>query len=416
MRRDATAAVPDAGPSDSQLRRRYFLGGLAAGLAAMSAAGLAAVFAIATPAQVAARSAVPPPSLITAVARWQVLRTAIVVPGTVRAARNTLVTAQGPYGTLVVTRMPVRAGDRVQTGHIAAEIDGRPILVLEGRLPPYRDLHVGDSGPDVTQLQEALEHLGYPDFDPPGFFGPSTSLALLLLYRSLGYQAPLYGGPAGRLPRQVRPPRSAAIPSAYLPISEVAFIPARSALVVAVYAGTGAAVAPGQPVVRLATGNPLVSGVLSDYQARLARPGMAALIASARPSLAVRGTVTRVGPVPPPAAFGAGALTGYPIQVSPGRPLPQRAIGARVRLTLFAPVTSGPVLTVPVAAVFAVSGRSRGTGPPADRAYVIRVTPGGRRHRILVSTGPSADGLVAVQPATAGALRRGERVLIGVGR
>ena len=100
--------------------------------------------------------------------------------------------ASAPYSTVTVTRLPVKAGDRVRPGRVIAEIDGRPILLLRGRLPAYRDLHEGDHGPDVTQLQRALESLGYADFDPPGDFGQSTALALLLFYRHLGYEAPVY--------------------------------------------------------------------------------------------------------------------------------------------------------------------------------------------------------------------------------
>ena len=83
-----------------------------------------------------------------------------------------------------------------------------------------------------------------------------------------------------------------------------------------------------------------------------------------------------------------------------------RLIGARVRLTLEAAVTARPVLTVPVAAIIAAD-----RGRPAR---VMRIVSG-RRVRVAVFTGPMADGLVAVQPARPGALRPGDRVLIGVG-
>ncbi len=80
-------------------------------------------------------------------------------------------------------------------------------------------------------------------------------------------------------------------------------------------------------------------------------------------------------------------------------------IGASVRLTLRAPVTSAPVLTVPVAAILAGKGRA---------AYVVKITAG-PRIRVAIFTGPTADGLVAVQPVRRGKLRPGDRVLIGVG-
>src|SRR5262249_3998050 len=99
------------------------------------------------------------------------------------------------YPSIVVTKMPAKLGGRVRPGHVIAEIDGSPIILLRGSLPAYRDLHEGDSGPDVAQLQTALIRLGYPDFDPSGDFGLSTADALALLYDQLGYSAPTYRRP-----------------------------------------------------------------------------------------------------------------------------------------------------------------------------------------------------------------------------
>lgn len=391
---DTLAGRPAADPLRT---RRFFLGGLAVGVIAMSAVGLATAAFIESPRELAARSAAPPRSAITAIARWEVLRNAITTQGIVRSPRTISVTATAPYATVTITRMPVKAGDRVTPGRVIAEVDGRPILLLHGRLPPYRDLHVGDHGPDVTQLQQALEQLGYADYDPPGYFMQSTALALLLFYRQLGYDAPLYHPPGRRA-------AAAPIPSAYLPMSEVTFIPAQSALVVFVGARAGKVVSAG-PVLTLATGHPYVTGVLSPHQASQARTGMPAEIVSAGPRLAAAGTVTRIGSLP---AVGGPPVSGYPIEVQSSHPLPQHLIGARVRLTLWAAVTSGPVLAVPLAAIMAARH-----GRPA---YVVKITSGGHRIRVPIFIGPTADGLAAVQPVTRDMLRPGDRVLIGTGR
>jgi hypothetical protein len=83
-------------------------------------------------------------------------------------------------------------------------------------------------------------------------------------------------------------------------------------------------------------------------------------------------------------------------------------VGASVRLSVKVPVTAGPVLTVPVAAIVtAVHGRP---------AHVVVVTAARRRVVVPIITGPVADGLVAVQPVHTGGLRPGDRVLIGSGR
>jgi hypothetical protein len=379
--------------ADPLRSRRYFLGGLAIGIVVMSATGLATAALIQSPAQVAARSAAPPPTVITAVARWEVLRNAITTQGIVRAARTVQVTASAPYSTLTVTRLPVKAGDRVRPGRVITEIDGRPVLLLRGRLPPYRNLHEGDTGPDVQQLQANLEQAGYADFDPQGYFGPSTSLALYLFYAHLGYQAPRYHHHKNFDVDE---------PDVYLPRGEVTYIPTKSALVAAVNARIGTVVARGEPVLSLATGNPYVTGTLTAHQASLARKGEPAGIVSASPPLAAAGTVTRIGPLPGTTG------TGYPVWVRSIHPLPQHLIGARVRLTLYSAVTAGPVLTVPVAAI---SG-----GAHHQSAYVVRVTGRDRRTRVAVFTGPRAEGLVSVQSVRPDALRPGDRVLIGRGR
>jgi hypothetical protein len=395
--------------------RRLFFGGLAIGLIAMSAVGLATAVFITSPQDVAAQSAAPAATPITAVARWQVLRDAITVQGIVRARRPILVTAMAPFSTVTLTRMPEKAGDRVKPGHVIAEIDGRPVILLRGRLPAYRNLHEGDHGPDVTQLQRGLGRLGYADYDTRGYFGHSTALALLLFYRHLGYDAPIYHRRAVRSPTADRGTAAARdiatrptasvffIPSAYLPRSEVVFIPSRSALVTSVGGRTGDLVG-GSVILTLATGGPYVTADLTGHQAAQTRRGMSATIVSASPARTVRGTVTRVGSLPP---VGGPPLHGYPVLVKPRRALSQRMIGASVRLTLQAPVTGEPVLTVPVAAIMPAShGRAN---------QVIKVKAG-RRVRVAVVTGPTADGLVAVQPVRDGTLRPGDHVLIGVSR
>src|ERR1022692_3640140 len=381
---------------------RAFGVGVAIGAVMMSAIGLVASGLIESPLQVAAETAPPSPSVITAVARTQVLASTITVRGTVTARRTINVTASAPYSQIVVTRMLVSAGQRVRPGQLVTEIDGRPSFLLQGILPAYRSLHDGDPGPDVSQAQHALERLGYLDFDQPGYFGQSTELALLLFYHHLGYPAPLRhhaaGGPV--LPPQITP-RSAAIglriPDVYLPMSEVTFIPAASALVVAVNAKVGTAVFAG-PVLQLATGDPIVAGTLGQAQARLVRVGMSAGISSERPPLSVLGVVTRSG-FYPSANGQVGRGSGYPVAVTGLRPLPQSLIGHQVRLTVWLAATSGPVLAVPLAAVVTIA---HGT------ASVIRLTAGRRRVWVAVRTGLSAGGMVAVRPVIPGALRPGD--------
>ncbi len=367
----------------------------------MSATGLAAARLIESPGQLAARSAAPAGAVITGVASMRVLRTEIAVPGTVRAGHTVAVTAAAPYRAVVLTGVPVKLGDVVRPGQVIAEIDGRPVILLRGTLPPFRDLREGDAGPDVTQLQAALRGLGYADYDAAGYFGPGTAFALRLLYQHLGYSAPLYR-------RQPSRPGRHLPPQVYLPMAQVSYIPAAAALVVAVDARAGSTVAAGRVVLRLATGNPYVTGLLSAGQATLIRAGDPAVIDSASPHVAAAGTVTAIGAIP---AYARGAgLAGFPVHVTLKHPLAESLTGLRVRLTIWSAVTRSPVLTVPLAAVSSTGSARRMV------SFVTTIAPGGRTSRVTVTTGRSAGGYVAVTPAGQDALRPGDHVVIGARR
>lgn len=77
-----------------------------------------------------------------------------------------------------VTAVWVASGSVVKAGDRIVEIEGRPMVAVEGARPFWRDLAEGDSGPDVESLQEILEASGYLSFDPDGTFGSGTKAAL----------------------------------------------------------------------------------------------------------------------------------------------------------------------------------------------------------------------------------------------
>ncbi|HEX4822544.1 MAG TPA: efflux RND transporter periplasmic adaptor subunit [Acidimicrobiales bacterium] len=63
--------------------------------------------------------------------------------------------ASGTYTTLP------SSGDKVDCGEVMYRVDDRPVVLLCGAVPAYRDLRVGDSGVDVRQLNQNLHQLGY---------------------------------------------------------------------------------------------------------------------------------------------------------------------------------------------------------------------------------------------------------------
>jgi peptidoglycan hydrolase-like protein with peptidoglycan-binding domain len=73
--------------------------------------------------------------------------------------------ARGTY-----TELP-EVGDKVGCGGVLYRVDDKPVVLLCGMVPAYRDLDTGDKGKDVRQLNRNLHELGYDadaDIDPDG--------------------------------------------------------------------------------------------------------------------------------------------------------------------------------------------------------------------------------------------------------
>jgi HlyD family secretion protein len=100
-----------------------------------------------------------------------------------------LVTQPPPDRDPVLTRVP-SVGTHVAEGDVLYELAGRPIFVLEGTIPAYRDLAPGDSGQDVEGLQGALKRLGLYAGTLDGEYGVATAGALQKLYTAHGYTPP----------------------------------------------------------------------------------------------------------------------------------------------------------------------------------------------------------------------------------
>ena len=64
----------------------------------------------------------------------------------------------------------------------------RPLLVLQGEVPAYRDLTPGISGKDVLQLEQGLKRLGFDCGVIDGTYDEQTGSAVADWYKSLGYE------------------------------------------------------------------------------------------------------------------------------------------------------------------------------------------------------------------------------------
>lgn len=169
-------------------RRRRILGMVILGAIAISCAGMATATVVKSPADVAAGTKPPMPDVLTASVTRQVLSQTVVLRGTVTSSQSVDVAPIGDGGTKpIVTKVPVRVGDPVGAGQVILEVAGRPVFVLQGALPIYRDLKPGSKGQDVKQLQEALTQLGFSSAGTSGVFDAGTKAAVNAFYAKIGY-------------------------------------------------------------------------------------------------------------------------------------------------------------------------------------------------------------------------------------
>lgn len=392
-----------------------------------------------SPAQVVADTAAPPETVLTEPVRRAAVTQTVAFDGQVQRQFSTAVVAPTTEdGTQVVTRLPARAGERLTAGDLVAEVSGRPVFVFEGRLPSYRTLAPGATGPDVRQLQRALARRGFAMTDVRGTYGAATSAAVEALYLGHGY-APVEVGveevraaedadeaarralarlvdakadrlsrtyareDAARAARALAEARSRA--GAQVGAGEVVYVASLPATVASVDTRVGQTGA--SALLTVASGPLVVRGIppLPDRD-RIALRQRARLLLT--PSGEVAATVTR-SEVVPVAAEGEDddpAASGPTLTLTPHERLPRSSAGTPVRVMVSVSVSAQVGLTVPVSAV-SVSADGN------DHVIVLR---DGRKESVDVTPGASGDGYVQVAPDQAGGLVVGDRVVVGVGR
>ncbi|MFE9205615.1 peptidoglycan-binding protein [Micromonospora sp. NPDC007230] len=454
------AAVPDDRPPEvvaaPLVRRRRRLLAVVAGAVLLAVAGAVSPLLIKSPQQVAAEAQPPPRTVLTAAVEQRVLRDTVVLRGEVGPLQSFSVTpgTRGD-GKAVVTAVKARQGDRISAGTVVLEVGARPLIVLPGTTPAYRDLKPGANGKDVAQLQAALKRLGFRSGDRAGYFGEGTKRALSRFYDSKGY-APLpvsdtdqkqvddarrqvvageravadardavaalaqdahataqQKSEAAKALTRAREDLTAAqrqrdeitrITGPMLPQGEYVFLPSFPARIDALKAVVGAEVT--TPLVTFSAGSLVVKATLTEAQRVSCKPGQKVEIAGDG-DLTAKGAVTSIGEqaVPPPTE-GQGAApqpSGVPVVITPSAPLDARVSGQNVRLTIETASSGGSELVVPVSAIYA----------GADGAtYVTRRSGDGEEVQIRVEPGMSAQGFVAIT-VQSGRLRPGDLVTVG---
>ncbi|MEU0070664.1 peptidoglycan-binding protein [Streptomyces sp. NPDC006332] len=454
--------------ADSGLsQKRKWVAAVAVAAVLLTGAGIAASFVVKSPAQAAAEAEPPPQDVLTAPVENRVLKDSVIIRGTVVAGQSVDVAPSGASGEgttgAVVTKAPKPVGTEVKAGQVLAEISGRPVFALKGRVPVYRDLKPGSTGDDVAQLQSALAALGHgTGNDARGTFGAGTKAALTAFYASIGYN-PVSAQAEGTATVQDAQDAVTAAERAWqdaedarrdasneetqkavdraaqdlerartrlteaqvaagpmLPASEVVYLSGFPARVDSVNAVLGSA--PTGKVMTVSAGKLAVNGYLQESQKGLVRVGQKVEILSETTGVKVTASVRSVAdtmatgqqPTTTDQAQGGGAAEGgnaaaeaqgYLVVVEPDKALPSNTVGQDVRLTVEAASTKGKALVVPVTAITAGSD---------GKTVVTVLESGDRQRRVEVTTGTTGDGYVEVRPAAGAELAEGDKVVTGV--
>lgn len=429
-------------PANGGLKREQKLALSLFLVALLAAASWIAGSKIQSPAEAAARTAPPTPSPILVPVEKRVLTSDVITRGTARfGLPQSISLAPSPLkpNMGVITTLPAR-GEQIEEGQVLLTASGRPIFLLQGDIPAYRDLYPGLSGEDVRQLEVALKRLKFDPGPVDGLYDEKTSAAMADLYASTGYVPFTATGEqlaniltlenelvlainekaaaenalakaansddsaerevewltflVDRLTEEVDAARHEAESS--LPVDEIVFLPNVPVRVEEVNAKIGDKAS--GPLMVVTNNQLAIDSSLPLDEAPLVKPGMAVAIDEPDLGLKAAGVVSRVANTP-----GTDGVDGYHIYFEVlVDETPVNLEGVSLRLTIPVESTGGEVTVVPISALFlAPDGTSR-----------VQVEKDGKLEFVVVEPGLSADGFVEVTPVD-GTLLEGQLVLVG---
>ncbi|GAA1371763.1 peptidoglycan-binding protein [Streptomyces beijiangensis] len=362
---------------------------------------------IKSPAQAAADSAAPQPDVLTAPVVRKVLAQSVVTRGTVTASQRTDIASTGSakdVGRSVVTKVKIAPGGTLSPGQVLLEVSGRPMFILQGDLPAYRDLMPGMSGEDVTQLQRALSRIGYASSgDTVGVFGPGTEHAVTRYYRAIGY-APATSEVSQKPQTTDDAAQRTAKQGSGVPMSEVTFVRSSLARVDTVGAKVGGDA--NGTLLSVTSGTLMIDGSVASYEKDLIRAGQSVQVLSEVTGKQATGTVISVAKSPTKAHEGDSEQSGetYAVRIKPSKALSADFNGADVRLTIVAASSQDKVLAVPTSAISA----------GADGLTTVTVRADNQERRVAVRVGMTGDGYVQITPEGSDHIAQGDQVVVGV--
>ena len=171
-------------------RKRLFMAVVAVAVA-FGAGGYLLGQQLESPEDARAEVAAPEASLIAVPVESTALSNDVVVRGDAEfegAIDLELDSALGDGSSRVVTGRVPGIDTEVNEGDVIIEVSGRPVFVLGGDLPTFREFKPGLEGDDVLQLETSLARLGYLTVEPDRLYGKATEDAITAMYEEAGYE------------------------------------------------------------------------------------------------------------------------------------------------------------------------------------------------------------------------------------
>lgn len=274
-----------------------------------------------------------------------------------------------PVKSAVVGTVTVAAteGRTVTRGQALYELDDKPVTLLYGPVPVFREMKTGDRGSDVLQLERNLRDLGHgAGLYVDTRYDKDTETAVKRWQKSLNRE------PTGRVGK-----------------GEVVFQPGQ-VKVVSADAALADQVGPDRPVLTVASTRPVVRARLDQTDGPLTAAGTKVEVTLPSGRTAAGRVAGTVRPEDTGTGDGTAGQDGIVVEVvldGGTRAASGEDTKAPVSVRFVSESRKG-VLAVPVEAVLALRGENGG--------YGLQIVQGGTTTTIRVETGMTADGRIEV--------------------
>ncbi|MFI6919814.1 efflux RND transporter periplasmic adaptor subunit [Nonomuraea spiralis] len=273
----------------------------------------------------------------------------------------------GPVTTAVarkpgtITWLP-DSGDQISRGRSLYRLDNKPVMLLYGTTPAYRDLRIGTKGKDVENLERNLRELGYDGFTADDEYTYDTAQAVREWQDDRGLDE-----------------------TGEVELGRVVFAPGK-VRVESMEAEKGQPTAPGQKILTYTGTKKVVTAKLEAEDQRMAKKGTKVSV-TMPDGKNVTGRITEVATIIEPGeGQNADPKTRLEVLVSLGTAKAAKGLDkAAVKVTFTADRRKG-VLTVPVSALVALQ----------EGGYGVEVVEDGGSRYLAVKTGLFAGGRVEV--------------------